>query len=286
MEYNKSISILVLFIVVFAIIASLSGILSDKGTGEYNYESIRGKMVTIYGKGVYKHMSSDVAIQGISQDYVTLFVGIPLLLISFLWARKNSIRGKYIFAGTSGYFFVSYLFYMCMGMFNAFFLFYVTLTSLSFFSLILALFSLNNDNLKLYFNHKIPNQILGVFLIFNSIAIALMWLSVILPPLINGTIYPLALDHYTTLIVQGLDLSILLPISFLAGIFLLRENSLGFLMAPVYIVFLSILMTALTAKVIGMGLTGVEAGPAIVIIPLFNLISIAYSIMMIKNIKE
>lgn len=73
MQNKKVISILIILIAMFAVIATLAGIFSTGGSGEYEYKSIRGQTVTIYGEGLYKHMSADVAIQGIAQDYVTLF---------------------------------------------------------------------------------------------------------------------------------------------------------------------------------------------------------------------
>jgi hypothetical protein len=68
---EKTVSILVLVIIIFAGTAALMGILSNDGPGQYEYESIRGKTVMIYGKGLYKHMSAEVAPQGIAQDYIT-----------------------------------------------------------------------------------------------------------------------------------------------------------------------------------------------------------------------
>ena len=113
--------------------------------------------------------------------------------------------------------------------------------------------------------------------------IALLWLSVVLPPLFDGSIYPLELNHYTTLIVQGMDLGLLLPICLISAVLLLKKKDLGYLAVPVYSVFLSILMTALTAKLIAMGMQGQQIIPAIIFIPSFALISIRNSIAMIAK---
>lgn len=285
MKHEKSIAILIFLMMAFSLAATLAGILSGAGAGEYQYESIRGQTVTIYGKGIYRHMSAEVAVQGIAQDYVTLFIGIPLLLISFLWARRDSLKGRFLLAGTLGYFLVTYLFYLCMGMYNELFLAYIILTSASFFAFVLTMLSFDLQGLNLRFGPKAPLRFTGGFLIFNSIAIGLLWLSVIIPPLLDGTIYPPSLEHYTTLIVQGLDLALLLPLSFLSGWLFLKKKPFGYLLAPVYIIFLSILMTALTAKIIGMMLVGVSPGPAIVIIPLFNISAIVLAILVVRNIK-
>src|SRR4051812_4375186 len=109
MKSRKTITTLALLIVVFSSIATTMGIFSKDGTGSYQYTSIRGKEVTIYGKGLYKDMSVEVAPQGIAQDYVTLLVGIPMLLVSLLLTRKGFRKGQYLLAGTLGYFLVTYL---------------------------------------------------------------------------------------------------------------------------------------------------------------------------------
>lgn len=286
MKYKKPLTILVPLIIFFAIAATSIGIFSSDGTGQYEYKSIRGKTVTIYGKGLYRHMSAEVAPQGIAQDYITLFIGIPLLLISFFMAQKGSLKGKYLFAGTLGYFLVTYLFYTVMGMYNTLYLAYVILIGASFYSFILTILSYNVNNLQSSFKPSTPVKTIGGFLIFVSVAIASLWLSIVVPPLLNGTIIPVQVEHYTTLIVQGLDLSILLPAAFISGVLLIRKKTFGYLLAPVYFVFLSLLMTALTAKIIALKILGYNVIPVIFIIPTFNLVTIICTIIILKNIQE
>lgn len=284
MRQKNIISVLVILIIIISAIATLFGIFSDNGAGVYEYESIRGQVVNIHGKGIYEHMSADVAIQGIAQDFITLFIGIPLLLISLFGFRKGSLRSHFMLTGILGYFFVTYLFYTAMGMYNFLFLCYVALLAMSFFALLTSLLSFNLSTLTKDFSVKTPNKFIGIFLLINCCIIAFLWLSVIIPPLIDGSIYPAALEHYTTLIVQGLDLGLLLPLGFVSGLLIIKRKPMGYLAATVYIIFLSILMTALTAKIIGMALHNVNVIPAIFIIPVINLIAIYCVIILLKNI--
>lgn len=286
MKYKKSLTVLSAVIVLLAIIAASIGIFSSGGPGPYQVETVRGDTVTVYGMGIYKHMSQDVAPQGIAQDYVTLFVGVPLLIISLIWARRGSLKGRFLLAGTLGYFLVTYLFYLVMGMYNVLFLVYVTLLGTTFFAFAQTLLSFNLNNLAERFSETTPVKLFGGFLIFNSIAIGLMWLQVVVPPLLDGSIIPGQVEHYTTLIVQGLDLGLLLPLSFVSGLLFVRRKPFGYLLTPVYFIFLSILMAALTAKVIAMGMLGQNIIPAIVIIPFFGVVSIFCSILIFKSIRE
>jgi hypothetical protein len=286
MKQMKVISILVVLIALLAAVATTTGIMSEDGPGQFKHETVRGETVTIYGKGVYQHMSAEVAPQGIAQDYVTLLLGIPLLIIGLLMARTGSLKGRFVLAGTLGYFLVTYLFYLVMGMYNVLFLVYVLLLATSFFAFILTLLSFDRQQLPSSFLSATPYRLTGGFLIFQAVAIALLWLSIVVPPLLDRSIIPVQVEHYTTLVVQGLDLGLLLPAGFVAGLLFYKKRPFGYLFAPIYFVFLSLLMTALTAKVIAMAVLGYNVIPVIFIIPAFNLLTILSSVVILRNVRE
>ena len=284
MKSNKLFYLLSFVIIALAAFATITGIFSSGGIGPTEFTSVNGQKIILHGEGIYKNMSAEVAPQGIAQDYVTLFLAIPVLLFSLFYLRRNNLFGKLLFTGTIAYFLGTYTFYMLMGMYNHLFLVYVALASISFFTFIKALFSINIINLRKSLENKLPHKFLGGFLIFTTVSIAILWLSIIIPPLLVQEL-PVELEHYTTLVVQGLDLAFLLPGGFIAGVLLLQKQKSGYLLAPVYIIFLSFLMTALTAKVIAMGLLGFNIFPSIVLIPAFNLLAIFFAIKIFKNNK-
>lgn len=285
MKNKKSITLLVLLISLASVIATANGIFTSDGPGQYEHESIRGEKITIYGKGLYQHMSADVAVQGIAQDYITLFAGVPLLIISLLISRRNSIRGQFLLAGTLGYFLVTYLFYLAMAMYNMMFLVYVFLLSTTFFAFILTLFSIHGSGIVSFIKSERLLRNAGIFLIINAFMIALLWLGVVIPPLADRTIIPREVQHYTTLIVQGFDLGLLLPAAFVAGWLAIRGNHLGYLFTIIYLIFLSLLMTALVSKILFMAANGANVIPVIFIMPTIAIISITFSAFLLRNIK-
>jgi hypothetical protein len=286
MSPNKVNTILVLCITFLSSVAALSGMLSSGKADIQQIESVRGRMIDLYGEGVYRHMSADVAIQGIAQDYVTFFVGLPLLLLGLYRYQRKSKKGAFLLAGSSGYFFVTYLFYTSMGMYNELFLVYAVLLGLSFFTLLNTLVSFDLPRIADDFKRGRTRQTTSIFLMVNSILIGLMWLGVVVPPLLDGTLYPEGLEHYTTLIVQGLDLGLLLPLSFVSGRLLLQKRRLGYLAGTTYIVFLAILMTALTAKVLAMMMNNVDVMPAIFIIPTINILSVVLAVALVSGYSD
>lgn len=283
MKTKQTLRLIFAVIVIASAVASACGIFMEAGNGPYQYTSIRGQEITISGKGLYQNMSADVAIQGIAQDYLTLFLAIPLLII-FGFLNNNSLKLKVFLAGLTAYFLVTYFFYLCMGMYNECFLLYVIIAGTSFFGFIMQIQELQKTNTNTWFGNKRP-AFAGWFLIANAILIGAMWLSVVLPPMMDGSLYPVSLEHYTTLIVQGLDLAILLPASMVSGVLFLQRKSSGYLFTPVYLVFLSFMMLALTAKITGMGLQGVNIVPAVYIIPVTTLLALAGGWMCLGRIK-
>ena len=286
MKNKNLITVLVLCIALLSVFATCGGIFTKTGDGPKQYISVRGQQVMLYGKGLYRHMSAEVAPQGIAQDYVTLFIGVPLLLFSLIAARKNQLKGRYLLTGTVGYFLVTYLFYLVMGMYNELFLAYVALAGLSFFLFVALLSGFNIGELPNAFSRFTPVKSTAAFLIFTAVSIAFLWLSIVLPPLLDGSVIPIQTEHYTTLIVQGLDLAILLPAAIVSAVLFLKKKPLGYLLFPVYLVFLSILMTALTAKVIAMGMLGYNVIPVVFIIPTFNVLSVVCTIAIVRCIGQ
>lgn len=264
---------LVLVILVGATVASAMGAFYTAGDGPRQVETVRGETVRVHGYGIYRHMSADVAVQGIGQDYVTLFLAVPALAVSYFLARSGSLRWRLLLGGVLGYFLVTYLFYLVMGTFNELFLLYALLLGCSFFAFARVLLNVDLSGLCRTVGSGKTARFGGGFLIVNSFLIGLLWLSVVLPPLLDGSLYPTEVQHYTTLVVQGLDLGLLLPLSFASGLLLRRGSPLGFLLGPVYLVFLSLLMTALIAKIVAMALTGVSVFPSIVIIPAITVVA-------------
>jgi hypothetical protein len=283
MKFKKQITVLVLIICITSLIATLAGIFSNGGEGSYTYQSIRGATITIYGKGLYQHMSADVAIQGIAQDYVTLFIGIPILLAGLFYGRTGSVKAGFVLTGALLYFFLTYLFYTAMAMYNELFLAYVVILSCSLFALLLNLLSFDYRH-PIYQSTRII-RIAGYFLLVNSMLIALLWLSIVLPPLLDSSIYPNGLQHYTTLIVQGFDLGIFLPLGFVSAYLALKNNNAGYIFTTVYVIFLSLLMTALTSKIIFMADTGANVFPVIFIMPVIAVMSTILSFQLVRQLK-
>jgi hypothetical protein len=283
---RKSIGILVLMIIALSIFASGYGVFSNQGNGQSEFKSIFGESITLYGKGLYKNDSVSMASQAIAQDYVTLFLAIPLLLLSFYLSRKGLLKGKLLLTGTLGYFLYTYTSYSFLSMYNSMFLIYVTIMSLSFFCFILAILSFNLQNFHLYFDKKLPVKFIGGFLLFVSFVFGMMWLGRIIPSMMNAE-PPIGIEQYTTLVIQALDLGFVVPAGFLAGCLLLQRKPFGYLLGSILIIKFITLLTALTAMIIRQIYVGIQVGfVEIFIVVLINFFVIYCLVLIMKNVRE
>jgi hypothetical protein len=286
MRFKKELTILTTLIIALSIIASVIGIFSGNGQGKHEFKSIGGETVTIYGKGIYKNDSVAVVAQGIPQDAVTLVIGVPLLLFSLFLFRKGSLKGKLLLTGTLGYFLYTYMSYTFLWNYNKLFIIYVVLMSASFFAFTIAMISYDIEKLKLSFKKDLPIKFLGGFQIFVGIAIGMLWLGRIAPS-IASDVQPVGLEHYTTLVIQGMDLGFVVPAAVLSGVLLIKERALGYLLSSVIIIKGITMLTCITTMIIGQALARVNISiiESAVFIT-FNVVAIYCLILLIRNIDE
>lgn len=284
MKNNKFIIALVIIISIGATLCAFVGVSSNDGSGQFTHSSINGEEVIIYGSGIYKHESLSMASQVIAQDYVILFLGIPSLLVSLLLSRK-SLRGMFLLAGTLGFFLYTYMSYAFTANYNYFFLLYVLLMSCSLVAFIMICIKITSYGLSECFHSTSRLNFTGIFMLVMGGLIGAMWLGRIVPPLISGTV-PESVEHYTTLIIQAMDLGIVIPAMITAGVLTLRKNRIGYFLSVLLSVKILTLLVSISAMMIGMTKNGVP--PTIVemiVFGTFNLIALTNIIFAVKSIK-
>ncbi len=251
MKRNRSIYVLVGLIALLSIIVSLVGIFSSGGPGNYEFDAITGETVTIYGIGVYAYDSVSVASQGIASDVITLLLGVPLLLIALILWHKHSFRGTLLLTGTLGYFLYTYTSYVFLWMYNPFFILYVILMSSSLFAFIMMMMSMDYVNIKDYFSPKLSIKLFASYQYLIGTFIFILWMGKIIPTIFEGET-PVGLEHYTTLVIQGMDLGIIVPVAFLSATLLIKKKPMGYVITSVVLVKGFTMLLAISGMMINM----------------------------------
>lgn len=259
---RKGIVIQIILIIIISLFCCVAGLFSSGGEGVREFLTVRGDTVFLYGSGLYQNDSVSMVAQGKASDLVTLLLGIPLLAGSLLWAVRGSVRARLLLAGTTGYFLYTYITYCFLWMYNSLFLLYTALMGLSFFAFIGVLFSFRWEQLPAYFREDLSIRYLAGVQFFLAFAIAMLWLKKLVPALLAG-VSPEGLDHYTSMIIQALDLGILLPVFVISGIQLIRRRPIGYLLTSIILMkgitlLLSILVMSVNMKRNGVEVSGLE----------------------------
>lgn len=172
-----------------------------------------------------------------TNDIITLFVVVPLLIITIYFSEKNSTKWLLIHLGLLGYVFYNFAFYLFGATFNMFFLIYAMLVSISAFALILFLSNIKLHTIDINFSKKTPVKLVSIYLIFIALILFLVEFSMIVPFLTSGKIPQTILQTgANTSIVFALDFTIVIPVSILSAILIWQRNSWGFILGIMMLV--------------------------------------------------
>jgi len=227
-------------------IASLAGILID---------------------GVYERDAESFAVQAVSQDYVTLLVAVPAVLLLGWIAYRGSFSARLMWHGVVFYFAYTYTIAAFMVRFNDLFLVYTSLLACSIFALIGGVAGLSWPLKSALFGTSWPRRSVVGFLVVIVVTFLLLWLSDIVPAIVNG-VEPESLAESATPTngVQVLDLSLLLPGSALAAYWVGKFDARGYVFATGLITYAALLGLALVAMIVGLSRAGLPADPAVSIV--------------------
>jgi hypothetical protein len=175
--------------------------------------------------------------------------------------------------------------YVFLWFYNPFFIIYVVLMSLSLFSFVMLMMSISIDTIKEHFKETLPIRFIAIYQIAIGVLIALLWLGKIAPTILEGAV-PEGLEHYTTLVIQGMDLGFVVPVAILSGILLLKRKPMGYVLTSVVAVKGFTMLLAISAMIINQLINGVSVNIVeLVLFPLFNLFAIYVFIIFIRHIK-
>jgi hypothetical protein len=236
-----------------------------QGAGEpHVFETLRGQMAYIHGRGLYRFDTLFAAAGARGTDAVTLVLGVPLLLVCALVYQRGSLRGALLLLGTLGYFLYVYAGYSLGTVaYNPLFLLYVVLFSASLYAFILVFSELHGrvarepDQMD---PAQLPRRGPGIFMLASGAVTLVVWSGPLIAALATGRT-PDRLDIYATKVTEALDLALIAPAAFASGILILRRRALGYLIAMSLLV-----LEMMLAPLIGMQ-TVMQLRAGIVLLP-------------------
>jgi hypothetical protein len=289
MKISKTLIVLGILIAIIAMFASGFGLFWSAGPGKFTFTSIHGQQVEIYGQGLYRFDSFFKAPILRGADAILLFVGVPLLIFALILYQRGSLRGGFLLTGLLACFLYNGASIGFGVFYNNLYLVYLAYFSTSVYALILAFTSFDYSNLRDRITSDFPHRTIAIFLFIAGLS-PMVWLMEPVFALMEGA-YPQNLAHYTTDVTTMLDVGIILPACFIAGVFLLQRKPIGYVMASTLLILLALIGLIVASQSMMQIIDGVvlSTGEIIAFVVPFvslSLVAIWMNIRMLKNIVE
>jgi hypothetical protein len=289
MKTSKILTWLSILVAILAVLYSAVGLFSSGGDGPFTFTTVHGQTVEMYGRGLYSHDTLFKAPIFRGTDAVTLFVCVPVLFLAILIYRRGSLRGRLFLTSMLAYFLYNSASLALGAAYNYLLLVYIACFSLSFFAFVMAFSSIDLQILAANTSPKLPRLGIAIFMFLAGLSLS-VWFLDIFASLSQGTVPP-NLGPYTTEATYTLDLGIIFPSAFLAGILVLRRAPLGTLLASVLMTLNISIGLVVASQSIMQALDGIILSPgeyAAYVAPFvtLSLVAIGLVVSIFRNISE
>ena len=204
----------------------------------------------VFASGLYRDNAYWVA-QAVAQDFVSLFVVLPTLVIAAFAAGRGSRRGWLVWLGVLVYLVYTYAMGAFDTHFNALFLAYVALLGCALYALIGGLATANAAGVKASFGEHTPVQAVSIYLAVLAVLFYGLWLSEDIPALLAGTIpQSVQLNGTPTNSAHVLDMAWILPAFLITAAGLRRGWALAYTLAGALLTFMVLLTLAILSMVV------------------------------------
>lgn len=290
MKQQSALNWLVPLIAVLALLAAGFGLFTPNDGSLISFTTARGETVEVWGRGLYKYDTPIGATGFTAADVITLFLATPILIISFVMYRRDSIKGGLFLAGALSYFLYNYTSMGYGAAYNNLFLAYILIFGASLYGLIVALLSFDLKSLPSHFSKDLPRNGIGIFLIVSGIILSLIWLVLSIVPALLVSKAPPEAYYYTTFTTGIIDIGMVAPALILGGVLIRRNAPFGYLLAATMLIFTCILGANLTAggiiqvakEVITIGQAMAFTVPFVIL----TLIAVWFTVLLFRNFSE
>ena len=265
MRKSNTLIWLLALIILLAGIAAGAGLFWRDSGSPFAFTTLHGATAQIHGAGIYHFDTVFFAGSFIGTDAVTLFLGIPLLILFALLHRRGSLRGGLLLLGLLTYF-VYYGASMAFGVaYNILFLVYTALFSASLFAFVHTFLLIDLPALPAQISARMPHRAIAAFMFVSGVVLLLVWMSDLGSAIAQGQ-PPTLLASYTTMVTYVLDLGLIVPALLVTGSLLVRRAPLGYPLACSLLVLCVLIGVAIISQTVVQQQLGIVLAPAVMAI--------------------
>jgi hypothetical protein len=229
MKFHVLLSCLVFLLV---LTATATGIFYQTSGAPIEYTTVRGEQAVFQGSGLYRYDPAWFAREGIVWDMINLFIGLPLLAVAIYLSQRDVLRGRLLLGGLLSYFFYVYLMATTGNALNRMFLVYVAIFALSSVAFFVNLNNIDVKRLPERVSARFPRRLFIGFTFLMSSVLIVLWSGRIIPIMIYDR-FPPDFAGLNTLVSQGVDLGMVVPLMLSTGILLWRRSPWGYFLAGI-----------------------------------------------------
>lgn len=217
-------------------------------------------------KDMYRLEDQNWKIQAVAQDLVDLYIIMPVLLLSGILSYRGNGFFFFCFGGTVLFLMYTYAIYCFSVHFNALFPVYCFTFGLSVYSFIYFSQVHSYNEIKKWFDDKVPVKAVGIFFIIIAVVFYYLWLSEVLAAIFQHKTPASLIDTgLLTNPVHAIDLSLFLPGMVICAVFLLNRKPIAFLFTPVLLIFCVLMDINIAILTILMELKDISGGLTVVV---------------------
>jgi hypothetical protein len=250
-----------------ALVASAIGLFWQPGASPVSFTTVHGQTVQLFGSGIYHYDTLFTGAAHRGTDAATMFVGVPLLVVALVLARRGSLRGRLMLIAALAYFLYDSASVALGGAYNSIFPVYIALFSASLFAFVRCFMSVDLRPLAARLSTRPPRFGPAAVLLASGVPTLGIWLSELVGPLIAGQ-PPRLLGSYTTMVTYVLDLGVITPALLLAGVLVLRRAPMGYLLSFALLGIIVVLGPAIAAQTVSQLSAGISFTVAEVVGPI------------------
>ncbi len=289
MKSSKTLVILSSLVAVLALVASGVGLFWQRKGEPFTFTTLHGQTIEIYGRGLYRYEWAFKAPVLRGADAILLFLGVPVLIVAILLYRRGSLKGGFLLTGTLSCFLYNAASLAFGAAYNDLFLLYIVYFSISLYAFILAFSLMDGDVLPTYISPDLPHRGIAIFIIFSGLSTS-VWLMDIVAALFEGGV-PANVASYATDVTAVIDIGVIMPAAFIAGVLLLRRKPIGYPLAATMLILLTLVGMIVVGQTVMQILDGIVLSPeefAAFVVPfvLLSLIAIGLTIILLRHVAD
>jgi hypothetical protein len=241
--------------------------------------------------GIFSIFNNDIYLDGewanaqwLGQDIVTVFVALPLLIISWRkGSRTNNDKWVILNAGVLLYFAYTYSFYVFVAQLTNLYFSQVPIFGLSVVGFVLCCVRLFGREYSIELPGKVLRAVIIVYLVVIALMLAFIWLSDIFAHLSDPYHRSETPNGEPPLVIYSLDLGIIIPLMIASGTLLYQRTNWGYILGGIILTKTSLLGFALMAMSVSMYVQ--QLNPDQFLILLWSIIGVVGTLLTVSYLK-